>query len=466
MDIDNPAQSLSALVDTLETLYQEQPASNRSNLKFLAVEYGYGERIIDRGKLQFPHDSGNLIGEFTSNDTLPLGIITRNACEVTSYISAGEGQIDVADALLMPGEFLGLFETIDRLAKLAKPPTPLWNVNSGASTIYSAIDLTTRQSRKRLRQFTDETISQLPRNSSLIDQLKQVDIFDDIARSWYTRVIYFSNDWLRALFSGKDSAAANAAAREFTLRAWHNMARIRDKDPSAFQQCLAETARRNGKYFGHAEEAGIFLKRVNDVIWQRHPFYVGKSENDATGPFGEISEHILGQIDSEMKWAFAPSYCTSNTSVGFAKLDHLMPGIFARRGSARGYVDELMRLPVAGSSRENTMLIEPFREIISLLDHIIFKTPKEKAIRVSTELSTKQNRIIEEKKSAKKTQNENRSENIKVGTFCFRLNTSATKLLTKNVELEAFYQPLPVLKKECDFFSSSVRIAKDTDAID
>ena len=114
-------------------------------------------------------------------------------------------------------------------------------------------------------------------------------------------------------------------------------------------------------------------------------------------------------------------------------------------------------------SGRNAILSELFLEIIDLLGHVIFKTPKEKRrnndARASGEFR---------KKIGKSSNNPGLSDiaernKVTGGVFVFRMNASATKLRTKSIDVKQFYGPLPTILKDRDFFLTAIRISQTKD---
>lgn len=369
----------------LDRLFHSQPQKSQKKLKTLAVEYDYGDCIIDNGAPSLPLDAPG-IEEFIVSERLPLGFIVRNACELCEYIAVGEKNVRIAHTILYPGEFLGLFEAVDLLTEVPNPSEPVWNVYSGVISVDAIPNLATRQSRNKLAKAYAQPIGDLSMSDAygLINKLKVLPVFHDISQQWRVRIIFLSRHWIDLLRWDNTAEAARPVRESLLRRAWKNLARVRGDEATILNRKFRDAVEPLRGRYSVADSAAGFLRFANDVLAGRRPGYVPLAENSANGPFGDIAEQILGHI-TEQNAVLCPTYLSSpgagaqNPRVGYLKLAHGAPHIASRqiKGSAKERVLEMMnvlRLAVQREREEGrgTNLIERYMDV---LNHITFRTP-------------------------------------------------------------------------------------------
>jgi len=369
----------------LDDLFQSQPAHIKEKLRTLAVEYDYGQCIIDNGRPLLPEDVAG-IDDFIVSERLPLGIITRNACEVCEYIAVDEANIRIANTILYPGEFLGLFEVADLLTEVPNPSEPAWNVYSGVISIDAIPNLNTKQNRNKLARAYGQPIGDLSMSDAygLINQLKILPVFHNISSQWRARVVYLSRDWIDLLTCANPPEAAGPVTEGLLRRAWKNLARVRGDEATILNRKFRDAVQPLGGRYSVADSAANFLRLANDVLAGRRPGYVPLAENSVNGPFGDIAEQILGYV-TEQPSVLCPSYLSRagtrehNARVGYLKLTHAAPHTASRRlkSSAKERVLEVMNVLRLAVQRERedittTNLIERYMDV---LNHITFRTP-------------------------------------------------------------------------------------------
>jgi hypothetical protein len=367
------------LARCLDELYQMQVASGRRSLEVISVEYNYADNIIHEGRAMLP-EAESFSENFIIGNKLPLGIITRNSCEVTAYESIGKTKVAFADTILVPGDFVGLFEAVDRITKVRFTPPPQWNIVAGVCSIHAIPNLATQQSRKRLARAYRYHLGDLGLSDAagLIDQLKRLPPFHEIAQSWRAKILYFSRSWIEALETDPFSEPKLKLTDNLLRQAWVNLARIHDKDPRPLQRRLHEAVHETGDHGETADAAGSLFKGVGDVLAGRHPVYIPLAENSSSGPFGDIAEKILSHI-TKQSWVLSPAYLSDTVKSGYLKLEHLVPAILAPRseGGIKDRVLELMnvlRLAVRNKARAGDR-DEEMTFYTECLNNIMFQTP-------------------------------------------------------------------------------------------
>lgn len=372
------------LAKNIDDLYKSQTNDTKKDLATTAVEYGYSDCIINNGAPVFPEHCTNT-NRFIISTKLPLGIITRHACEVSQYLSGNESNVRTANRIIYPGEFIGLFELADLLTNVPKPPEPTWTIYSGVVTIDCVPKLDTQQNRNRLARAYSHHVGDLGNNGTrgLIGQLMKLPIFYDIAKEWRVRIIYFSREWVDLLVGVMPTETVGRVRESLLRRAWKNLARVRDDDPEFLVAKLRSAAGERERY-GSAESAAEFLRVGHDVLAGRHPAFVPMRENSANGPFGDIANDILMHV-TEHDCVLCPTYLTdvgsglAPSTVGYLKLEHVAPPLVSKRlkGNVKDKVLRMMdvvRAAIQQDAHENSgdNLLARYTDI---LDCITFRTP-------------------------------------------------------------------------------------------
>jgi hypothetical protein len=358
----------------LEKFFESLSAEWKEKLKVQVTEYYYGEKLAVDGWPLWPRNAP-VLPEYLVAHNFPLGVITENACEISEY--TGERTSKLApEAILIPGDFIGLFEAVDFLSRVPNPPIPKWNISAGACSIYALKNLATQQNRARLGKALRQHVSIA--DTDLLTQLKSLDIFDQIGKNWKVRVIWFSKGWIEALRLHYAGTEANRLIEYLTRRAWKNLARIRDKDPVPLQKALREATNAKGKRVEITELAGVLIKRANDVLLGRQPCYMPVKTDNELGPFRNICEMILSHVSSE-NWILCPRYLLKDDKVGYMRLDHVIPTIFSSRNGhgIKGKIIEMMSVLATASRNkipERRFSEEMFSHMKSI-NNIIFQTP-------------------------------------------------------------------------------------------
>jgi hypothetical protein len=129
-------RSAPQLASQLDDCYATQEPEVHEPLEVMIAEYRYGARIIEDGwpylpaELPFPD-------HFVTSERLPLGLIMENSCESTEYAATTDTNVPIAEAILGPGEFIGLFEAVDVLTRVPSPSPPNWNIYAGVCSIHA-----------------------------------------------------------------------------------------------------------------------------------------------------------------------------------------------------------------------------------------------------------------------------------------------------------------------------------------
>ncbi len=286
--------------------------------------------------------------------------------------------LGITDAILEPGDFVGLFETADEIAKVPNSLPPAWSIRAGVCNINAIPNLATQQNRSKLARKFGLYIGDIGLNeeASLFDQLERLPQFHDIANNWRVRIIYFSRDWFD-LLQGDAPGPARSLGDGLVRRAWRNLARVRDKDPRTLQQKLRRVLSPN--YGETADAVGLFFKRVEDVMDSRQPFYVPLTGNTKSGPFGDISDQILSVVTSQ-SCVLCPAYMAKGARIGYLKLEQLAPAILGTRSAGGSIKDRVLRMMnvltlVDQKEQRDKGSKGEIAAYVELLNHITFQSP-------------------------------------------------------------------------------------------
>ncbi len=422
--------------DYLDQFYASVPDDRRSQLSVAVVEYPYGEKIINDGWPYWPGET-EVPPEFIIAQGLPLGFILENACEVLEYSVGPVGVTQVSQAILNPGEAIGLFEMTDALTDMPQPRAPDWHITAGATSIHALPNLGTQQNMNRLEKALDEHIDHLSFRESpyLIDQLKSLRAMESIRKSWRVRVAYFSKAWFDELILRQyETGPVSMLVRILLRQAWKSTARVRTYQSNLLYERL-RVAVRGGSRNHMAAAAASLLTGAENVLAGRRPCYVPMRMDGLAGPFGAISREIIGAVTPE-NWILAPAYLEGGSTVGYLKLEHAAPPIMDS-GSAKGMKDKVIEMisilrsaaQKEANSKRTRLEIDVY---LRMLERMMFQTPSTRAGAADNGPSVHQ----------------------------FVLDEKLISVKTIPMTLKDFYTPLfsTLPNERCAFFRNSIRL--------
>lgn len=174
------------------------------NLSLYKVRYPYGQKLLDNGVLQLPTASGEFlpihheaINPQLQKDLhyikgMPVGIVLNRELEM--FISINNRTTPFS--MMSPGKIFGLWAALD--PTLSCERGNMWNITSGARSIFMLPKLTDSASHKRLQRMCG-ILSPPPKG--LLDHWH---VFRELENSqsinekecWYTEVLYFGRQWV------------------------------------------------------------------------------------------------------------------------------------------------------------------------------------------------------------------------------------------------------------------------------
>lgn len=173
-------------------------------LKLIKMRYSFGELIVKNGVLCLPCPEGNeidsdkdsLIKEQLNYSPIPMGFLLNKSAEI--FVSS-RGNI-FPQKMLYPGDFFGMFETINFLSGIQK--NPIWTVCAGARCTILSTKISDSLSHKRL-------CAEFPKMPATPPQ-KFTDhwycfkaIADEIKDAWTLEIVFFTKNWFQ-LYSKND----------------------------------------------------------------------------------------------------------------------------------------------------------------------------------------------------------------------------------------------------------------------
>ncbi len=281
--------------------------------------------------------------------------------------------VEITEAILYPGDFIGLFEVADEITRVPNPPPSRWSIRSGVCNIHAIPNLTTQQNKAKLARKFGLYIGDIGSENTLFDQLLRLPPFHNIAKSWRSRILYFSRSWLDLLQPNTPGILKNLSDN-LVRQAWRNSALVRDKDPRRLQQKLRHAAANHNET---ADAAGLFFKTVEDVLDSRQPFYVPLNGNSLSGPFGDISDQILS-VATDQNSVLCPTYMAANARIGYLKLEQLVPsGLGARMiGGIKSRVLDMMNVLMLAHTKEPREAEDgEIASYVKLLNNLTFQSP-------------------------------------------------------------------------------------------
>jgi hypothetical protein len=371
--------------DVFDNFYDSMQPEDQERLQVAIVEYPYGDKIIDGGRPYWP-DETDVPPTFIASACLPFGFILENCCEVSDFIFTSECMERIPQALLSPRETIGLFEIVDCFTGVPHPQKPEWNVTAGVTSIYTLPNLHTRQNKQLVERQLGEPVEFSPRDS-LINQLRPLQMFQEIRQKWKVKVLYFSRSWFELLINHRATPAATAVRVLLTEKSWKAWARVRKQKSNRLREHLNDAARGGINQTNLAESAVLLLTCIEEILADRRPCFAPAWNDDPMGPFGTISTEIISAAVAEPAWILRPIYLSFKLAneIGFMRLDHASAPILNGR-PAKGAMEKvrdimsILRLAAQSVKKNHKDSQADFdlQTYVNLLPHIVFQTPATK----------------------------------------------------------------------------------------
>ena len=188
------------------------------------AKYPYGAMILDKGVFQLMNSDGQLVPlhhasissktklDLSYNKLMPTGIVSQNSIE-TFFMTKNR---TASSSLYGSGNMVALWHVLE--GKNSYQAGPIWNISSGARTIYMLPKITDKQSYHALKKKYQLN---LPVPQTLNDHWQ---IFHDLtshpkfSNPWHSEIIFFSRKW----FSQIDEKTFAPLFKYLFEEAWHS----------------------------------------------------------------------------------------------------------------------------------------------------------------------------------------------------------------------------------------------------
>jgi hypothetical protein len=372
--------------DVFDDFYNSMQPQDQERLQVAIVQYPYGDKIVDAGRPYWPGET-EVPQNFIASAYLPFGFILENCCEVSDFIFSSECMEQIPQALLPPRETIGLFEVVDCFTGVPHPQKPEWHITAGATSIYTLPNLHTRQNKQLVERQLGEPVEFSARDS-LINQLRPLQVFQEIKQKWKVRVLYFSRGWFELLIDHRATPAATAVMGLLTERSWKALARVRKQKSNRLREHLNEATHGGVNQTNLAHSAVLLLTCIEEILADRRACFAPAWEDDELGPFGTISTEIISAAAAEpAAWILRPTYLSFNVAkgVGYMRLDHASAIIMSGR-STKGAMEKvrdimsILRVATQGVKKKHngSQAHSDLQSYVDLLPHVAFQTPTTK----------------------------------------------------------------------------------------
>ncbi len=324
--------------------YHSELISVVPDAPYLIEQYSFGSKVFDKGRPQRADKSTSFGQDYLHGINVPFGIILKGSAEITETLFGETSQIGHPQAVLKPGEFVGLFEFTDKRTSLTPITIPDWTITAGSAGLKCPFDNTVDQFGAHLqRHFPGEVNFPKIQHKSFIEQILTIDSLRDGLRDWNLEVLYFSNQWFLPLDDHEllDNPrheqlrhAAHELYRFLLERAWKAMARLRpaSSNISQFFQPHGEVTRPK---LHNIQMYIQFFSALYDLFSTRRPMFVPSCRNGVGGPLGFICENVLnGYRQSKAHFLLRPDYLSPENPIGFFPIDMLSTALVK---SSEGY---------------------------------------------------------------------------------------------------------------------------------
>ncbi len=333
-------------VQRADAYWRSCPKQKREKLLVARLDYPFSSPLIVGGQPLGP-DRKPLPQELLVSPSLPCGIIIGGYCEVDEAVLASKTPLYTPQALLGPGEWIGLFELLDQIVPAQGPKYPDWTISSGARTIHCLQNAAKKTAYNKIRTHHSRL-----HHASLHgwdeEEFKNYDIHDLLeivkpvwnqTQGWKASVMYFSPEWFVDLAKLETRQTRRSAALAFLrllLEAgWRAEARVRESGSELYDALVAFGGQHSVK---HYEAAYQLLEKCRQIIEGRRPCFIPVSQTDAFGPWDAIIEGIvkpsMTKPDQVASAVMVPRYLRPG-EVGFLPLAHIIPGLFDEDAAGR-----------------------------------------------------------------------------------------------------------------------------------
>lgn len=347
------------------------------------VEYRYGQQIFRDGQLFWPNGQP-APQEYFREDISCLGVVLKNVCEVHDHRVKrpdDERTVRAPEALLGAGQWLGLFEFLDRMCGISDIASPDWSISAGATQLLTMQRVATKGvHNKRNKEYG---LSEEPRN--LCEAVTP--ILANSSNAWRVEILFLPARFLALLsrnVQGPEQCSLDQALfSQLSVTAWSSLAKTRH---AAYDEILA-LFMRIGRHLQLHKDVEVF--RTPHVIEAAARFaaylmrvqagtavaYTPTMADDEAGPFSEISSMAS-------RWGIYPPAIMRPTYVakdetGYIRLADIDPPRFSKSGGRnfKGRLEEVQtRLRLLLDNAHEADLGPQQRRHIVAIDDLLLRT--------------------------------------------------------------------------------------------
>ncbi|MES2203885.1 MAG: hypothetical protein V4496_01565 [Pseudomonadota bacterium] len=216
--------------------------SPSDDYSFYLARYPYGALILDKGVFQLINADGQLVPlhhasipnetkhELSYNKLMPTGLVSHNSIE-TFFMTKNR---TASSSLYGSGNMVALWHALE--GKSSYQAGPIWNISSGARTIYMLPKITDKHSYDALKKkyHLNFTVPQtLNEHWKIFSDLANHSLFPE---KWHSEVIFFSRKW----FSQAEDKAFSPLFKYFLEEVWSSSSFKRNQFIFDFAFSLAQ----------------------------------------------------------------------------------------------------------------------------------------------------------------------------------------------------------------------------------
>jgi hypothetical protein len=312
----------------LATVFESVGEQLQERLSFSLAAYPFSDSVINGGRPLAPQGR-----EFPSplilTEQLPFGIILSNCLEVVEGVVGSTSIVGVPQAVLGKGEFIGLFELIDRIKKAKGPPKPDWTIYSGARSIRF-LDFPSQKAKwEKLRNMYRNCLEPYSKRNTPYEEffyIQQLTPVLEKCREWTAEILYFSPAWADLLEGQTVSENGGAVVKLLSLltdTAWRSAARVRQSS-NLIEEMLEAWG--GDQSVSRCAAAHLLISVGREILTGRRPCFVPVIGDTDLGPFEIIRKDILAVADLR-ETLLGPQYLNGEEA-GYIALHQFVPAAF------------------------------------------------------------------------------------------------------------------------------------------
>lgn len=168
------------------------------SLRLVEVSFGYGDKILNHGRLEKievvdPGVSKEKVNELLDYASYPLGLQLKNASEM--YLEIGERILPLE--LVVEGALFGLFEALVCITGCTS--APVWSMTAGSRSAFMLPKITDTRSHNRLKAEFGFYQSAPNKLSDHAHVFKAITNSPRSGCQWTNKVLFFTKDWFQTI---------------------------------------------------------------------------------------------------------------------------------------------------------------------------------------------------------------------------------------------------------------------------